>query len=122
MSAINPCNIDFILFKLADGFLPCRTDDDDSDHNEWELLWPHGHVNVHPEPVHQDVKRLGDGVHLADPVEHDVNSGDEDLPGAVDREEITEEVEIFSLTSLAPLHPLERVLELVRLEEQEPEE
>ena len=99
---------------------PCRTDHDDSDHNEGELLWPHGHVDVHPEPVDQDVERLGDGVDLADPVKHDIDGGDENLPGAVDREEVAEEVKVFALTGLTPLHPLERVLKLMRLEKQEP--
>ena len=79
------------------------------------------YIDVDPEPVDQDVECLGDRVHLADPVEHDVDGGDEDLPGAVDREEVAEEVEVFSLTRLAPLHPLQRILQLVCLEEQEPE-
>ena len=124
--------------------LPCGGDHNDADNDEGELLGPHGDVDVDPEPVDQDVKRLSDWVnlrsykqsdlslthvdqsrlssHLADPVKHDVDGGDEDLPGAVDREEVSEDVEVFPLARGAPLHALQRVLELVRLEEEEPGE
>ena len=99
--------------------LPCGGDHNDADNDEGELLGPHGDVDVDPEPVDQDVERLGDWVnlrsykqsdhriirvdqcrlssHLADPVKHDVDGGDEDLPGAVDREEVAQEVEILAL-------------------------
>ena len=42
------------------------------------------YIDVDPEPVDQDVECLGDWVHLADPVKHNVDGGDEDLPGAIE--------------------------------------
>ena len=78
-------------------FLPGWRHDDDADDDEWELLGPHGHVDVEAEPVDEDVECLGDGVHLAHAVKHDVHRGDEDLPGAIDWEEVAQKVEILAL-------------------------
>ena len=51
--------------------LPCRSDNNDANHDEGELLGPHGHVHVHPQPVDQDVEGFRDGVHLSNPVKQE---------------------------------------------------
>ena len=76
------------------------------------------YIDVDPEPVDQDVECLGDRVHLADSVKHDIDGGDEDLPGTVDREEVAEEVEVLPLAALGPVDPLAHVLKVVQLKEQ----
>ena len=78
-------------------FIPGRSDHYDAHHYEWQLLGPHGHIHIHPQPVDQDVECLCDGVHLANSVKHNVNCRDEDLPDTVDGEEVTKEVEIHAL-------------------------
>ena len=55
-------------------------------------------------------KVLSDGVDLADMVENNVDGRYEDLPDAVDREEVAEKVEVLSLERLGPLDPLSHVL------------
>ena len=83
-----------------------------------QLLGPHLHVDVKFEPVDKDVKGLCDGVHLADPVKDNVHSGDEDLPHAVEGEEVTEEVEVLPLAALGPVDPLPHVLKVMQLQEE----
>ena len=48
-------------------------------------------------PVDENVKRLRDWVHLPHSVKDDVDSGDENLPDTVEREEISQKVEVHSL-------------------------
>jgi len=96
-------------------FASCRRDHNDSHHDKGDLLGPDRHVHVDAEPVHQDVKGLGDGIHLAHAVKHNVDGGDEDLPDAVDGEEVAEEVEVSSLPRGGPFVPLAHVLQIVRL-------
>ena len=62
-----------------------------------------------------DLHALGDGVDPAHAVEDDVDGADEDLPDAVEREEVPEEVEVLSLPGLGPLDALPHVLHVVDL-------
>ena len=80
-------------------------------------MGPHLHVDVKAKPVDKDVKRLGDGVHLANPVKDNVHSRDENLPHAVEGEEVAKEVEVFPLAALGPINPFPHVLEVVQLQE-----
>jgi hypothetical protein len=68
--------------------------------------------------VHRDLHAFGDGVDPSNPVEDDVDRADEDLPGAIKREKISEKIEIFSLTSLGPLDSLSHVLHVMNLHEE----
>ena len=62
-------------------------------------MGPHGHINIEAKPVDKNVKCLGDGVNLSNSVKNNVDSRDEDLPDAVDGEEVTQKVEILPLAS-----------------------
>ena len=48
-------------------------------------------------PVDQDVEGFGDWVHLPHAIKDNVDSGDENLPDTVEREEVSQEVEVHSL-------------------------
>ena len=104
-----------ILHEKDDDFASCRSDHNDPHNDEGDLLGPDRHVHIDAEPVDEDVKGLGDGIHLAHAVKHDVDGGDEDLPDAVDGEEIAEEVEVSALPRGGPFVSLPHVLQIVRL-------
>ena len=87
-----------------------------SHHYEGELLRPHLHVNVEAKPINQNVKGLRDGIHLAHPVEYDVHGGDEDLPHAVEREEVAQEIEVFPLAAFRPVNSLAHILKVVQFQ------
>lgn len=82
------------------------------------MLRPEHDVDVEAEPVDRDLHALGDGVDPADAIEDDVDGADEDLPDAVEREEVAEEVEVLALPSLGPLDALAHVLHVVDLHEE----
>ena len=60
-----------------------------SHQGEGNVLRPEHDVDVEAEPVDRDLHALGDGVDPADAIEDDVDGADEDLPDAVEREEVT---------------------------------
>ena len=88
----------------------CWCNDNDPDHDEGYLLRPDGHVDVEPKPVDQNVESLCDRVDLAHTVEHNVDGRDEDLPDAVGREEIAEDVKVFALQGSWPFHTSAHIL------------
>ena len=90
----------------------------DAHHNEGQLLGPHLHVDVKSKPVNEDVKGLGDRVHLAHSVKYNVDSRNEDFPHAVEGEEVSQEVEVFALAALGPVDPLPHVLKVMQLQEE----
>jgi hypothetical protein len=90
--------------------------------DEGDVLRPEHDVDVEAEPVDRDLHALRDGVDPADAVEDDVDGADEDLPEAVEREEVPEKVEVLALPRLGPLDPLAHVLHVVNLHEQLPVE
>ena len=68
--------------------------------------------------MHRDLHAFGDRVDPSHPVEHDVDRADEDFPGAIKREKVSEKIEIFSLTSFWPLDSFSHVLHVVDLHEE----
>ncbi len=84
------------------------------------MLRPEQDIDVEAKPVDRDLHALGDGIDSADAIEDDVDGADEDLPDAVEREEVSEEVEVLSLPSFGPLDPLAHVLHVVDLHEELP--
>ena len=89
-----------------------------SHHYEGKLLGPHLHVDVKSKPVNEDVKGLGDRVHLAHSVKYNVDCRNEDFPHAVEGEEVSQEVEVFALAALGPVDPLPHVLKVMQLQEE----
>ena len=78
-------------------------------------MGPHGHINVETKPVDKNIKCLGDGVNLANPVKDNVDGGDEDLPDTVDGEEVSQNVEVLALTCLGTVNPLPDILQIMSL-------
>ena len=61
------------------------------------MLRPEQDIDVQAEPVDCDLHALRDRIDPADAIEDDVDGADEDLPDAIEREEVAEEVEVLAL-------------------------
>jgi len=90
----------------------------DFPHKTCKKLVPEENINVQAKPVHRDFHAFGDRVDPSNPVEHDVDRADKDLPGAIEREKVSEKIKIFSLTSFGPFDSLSHVLHVVDLHEE----
>jgi len=92
---------------------PCGAENKNSNHYKRNVLRPKLHVHINPEPVDGDVESFCDRIDLAHPVEHDIYRRYKNLPNAVNREEISEKVEIFALPRSGPVYPLPHILQIV---------
>lgn len=89
-----------------------------ADQKERHMLAPEGHVHVEAAPVHGDLEAARNRILFAHAIEHDVDRANEDLPQAVQAEEVAEHIEVLALQRARPALALLHVTQCVHLKEQ----
>ena len=84
------------------------------------MLIPERQVDVEAAPMDGDLEASRDGILPSDSVEDDVDQTNEDLPNAVNAEDVTQNIEVFALEGRRPALTLLHVLHRVDLKEQLP--
>lgn len=80
------------------------------------MLRPKLYIKLHPQPTHSYLDSSSNCVLLPNSIEHDIDRADENLPHAINAEEVSEEIEVLSLKCLGPSLTLLHIFHVMKLE------